>query len=403
MKGTTWISTDQAGLQNVCYGYWKNPMPKAILQLLRGMWRKSVKDLEKRRDAMSKLSIRTDKSYKSWLKELKQSFLQAQLKAATRVNSTLLEFYWQLSSDIVEKQKASLWGEGFLAQLSEDLCREFPDIKGFSKRNLELIRHWVTFWSASSIAKQPVSHLTQIPWGHNIAIVRKSQSHEEALFYIRQTRQHGWSRNVLIHHMESGLYQRDGKAITNFEQTLPPVQSDLAQQSLNDPYMFDFLSLTTDHNERDLEKGLVQHMTRFLLELGAGFAYVGQQVPLAVGEKDFYLDLLFYHLKLRCYMVIELKTGEFTPEHAGKLNFYLTAVDRQRKSPEDNPSIGLLLCKQKDGLIAEYALADMQKPIGISEYQLTQALPDGLKSSLPSVEEIEAELGKDLGNGGVGM
>ncbi|MDP2139274.1 MAG: PDDEXK nuclease domain-containing protein [Gammaproteobacteria bacterium] len=348
---------------------------------------------------MNKLAIKTDESYKSWLKELKQSFLQAQLKAATRVNSTLLEFYWQLGSDIVEKQEASHWGEGFLAQLSEDLTREFPEIKGFSKRNLELIRHWVIFWSGPAIAKQPVSQITQIPWGHNIVIARKSHSHEEALFYIRQTLQHGWSRNVLIHHMESGLYQRDGKAITNFEQTLPPVQSDLAQQSLKDPYMFDFLSLTTNHNERELEKGLVQHMTRFLLELGAGFAYVGRQVPLVVGEKDFYLDLLFYHLKLRCYVVIELKTAEFTPEHAGKLNFYLTAVDRQVKSPEDNPSIGLLLCKQKDGLIAEYALSDMQKPIGISEYQLTQALPDELKSSLPSVEEIEAELGKDLGDG----
>lgn len=352
------------------------------------------------KDAVNKLSIKTDESYKSWLKELKQSFLHAQLKAATRVNSTLLEFYWQLGSDIVEKQKASQWGEGFLAQLSEDLCREFPDIKGFTLRNLKYVRQWYSFYaSAPAIGKQAVSQLMQVPWGHNIVIARKSQSHEEALFYIRQTQQNGWSRNVLIHHMGGGLYQRDGKAITNFEQTLPPVQSDLAQQSLKDPYMFDFLSLTTDHNERELEKGLVQHMTRFLLELGAGFAYVGRQVLLAVGEKEFYLDLLFYHLKLRCYMVIELKTGEFTPEHAGKLNFYLTAVDRQLKSPEDNPSIGLLLCKQKDGLIAEYSLADMQKPIGISEYQLTQALPDGLKSSLPSVEEIEAELGKDLGNG----
>lgn len=342
---------------------------------------------------MGNLAIKTDERYKSWLQELKQSFLRAQLKAATRVNSTLLEFYWQLGGDIVEKQKASQWGEGFLAQLSEDLTREFPDIKGFSLRNLKYVRQWYSFYtSAPEIGQQAVAQLVQIPWGHNIVIVSKCQNPAEALFYVRHTQQYGWSRNILIHHMESGLYQRDGKATTNFEHTLPPIQSDLAQQSLKDPYMFDFLSLTTNYSERELEKGLEEHMTRFLLELGAGFAYVGKQVQLAVGDKDFYLDLLFYHLKLRCYVVVELKAGEFSPEHAGKLNFYLTAVDRQLKTAQDNPSIGLLLCKQKDGLIAEYSLADMQKPIGVSQYQLTQALPEDLKSSLPSVEEIEAEL-----------
>jgi predicted nuclease of restriction endonuclease-like (RecB) superfamily len=204
---------------------------------------------------------------------------------------------------------------------------------------------------------------------------------------------------VLVHQIESGLYQREGKAISNFEQTLPPLQSDLAQQTLKDPYVFDFLTLTKNFNERELEQGLIQHITQFLLELGAGFAYVGKQVHLAVGEKDFYLDLLFYHLKLRCYVVIELKAGEFIPEYAGKLNFYLTAVDKQLKTEQDNPSIGLLLCKEKDRLVAEYALTDVNKPIGISEYQLTQALPDNLKSSLPSIEEIEAELAKDLGVG----
>jgi len=346
---------------------------------------------------VSTLSIKTDKNYQHWLKELKQSFLQAQLKAAIRVNSTLLEFYWQLGHDIVEKQKNSQWGDGFLPQLSEDLSREFPDVKGFSTRNLQQIRQWYCYWSAeSAIALQPVAQLVQIPWGHNLVIISKCKSPAEALFYVEHTQQHGWSRNVLLLQIESGLYQREGKAISNFSLTLPPVQSDLARQSLKDPYVFDFLSLTHDYKERELELGLVQHITQFLLELGAGFAYVGKQVQLSVGDKDFYLDLLFYHLKLRCYVVIELKAGEFTPEHAGKLNFYLTAVDRQLKTEQDNPSIGLLLCKNKDGLIAEYALADIHKPIGISEYLLTQALPDELQSSLPSVAEIEAELAKEM-------
>lgn len=333
---------------------------------------------------MSKLTLKTDQHYQSWLKELKQSFLQAQLKAAIRVNSTLLEFYWQLGHDIVEKQKDSQWGDGFLPQLSEDLSREFPEVKGFSYRNLKYVRQWYSFYTATPpIGQQAVAQLAQIPWGHNLVIISKCKSPAEALFYVERARQHGWSRNILAHQIESGLYQREGKAISNFDQTLPPVQSDLAQQSLKDPYVFDFLSLTQDYKERELE-------------LGAGFAYVGKQVQLTVGDKDFYLDLLFYHLKLRCYVVIELKAGEFTPEQAGKLNFYLTAVDRQLKTSQDNPSIGLLLCKNKDGLIAEYALADIHKPIGISEYQLTQALPDELQSSLPSVEEIEAELAREL-------
>lgn len=342
---------------------------------------------------MSNSIIKADANYVAWLKGIKQSFAQTQLKAAVSVNTALLEFYWQLGGEIIEKQKNSQWGDGFLTRLSQDLMAEFPDIKGFSKRNLELVRNWVRFWSEQSIAKQPVSQLAQIPWGHNLVIVSKCQTTAEALYYVQNTQQNGWSRNVLVHQIESALYQREGNAITNFAQTLPPLQSDLAQQTLKDPYVFDFLSLTKNYNERELEQGLTQHITQFLLELGAGFAYVGKQVPLAVGEKDFYIDLLFYHLKLRCYVVIELKAGEFTPEHAGKLNFYLTAVDKQLKTEQDNPSIGLLLCKEKDKLVAEYALTDVNKPIGISEYQLTQALPDNLKSSLPSIEEIEAELG----------
>lgn len=346
---------------------------------------------------MSKVILAKDEAYRGWLSALKQRFMQTRIQAAVRVNQELLQFYWQLGEQIIEKQQSAQWGEGFLAQLSLDLSKAFPDIKGFSKRNLELIRQWYRYWSQDpAIAQQAVAQITAIPWGHNQVIINKCQSTEEALFYLAGIPKHGWSRNVLVHQIESGLYQREGKAISNFEQTLPPLQSDLAQQSLKDPYVFDFLSLTDNYNERELEKGLVKHITQFLLELGAGFAYMGQQVPIAVGDRDFYLDLLFYHTQLHCYVVIELKTTDFEPEYAGKLNFYINAVDAQLKKDSDQATIGLLLCRKKDKLIAEYALNGINTPIGVSEYQLTQALPDNLKSSLPSIEEIEAELAGEL-------
>ena len=264
-------------------------------------------------------------------------------------------------------------------------------------RNLEQIRKWYRFWSVdSAIAKQVVAQLWQIPWGHNIAIISKSQSHDEAHYYVTKSQKHGWSRSVLIHQIESGLWQREGKALTNFEQTLLSPQSDLAQQTLKDPYIFDFLALTDNYNERELEQGLIKHITQFLLELGAGFAYVGKQVPIQVGERDFFLDLLFYHIQLHCYVVIELKTSSFEPEHAGKLNFYIKAVDEMLRKDGDQPTIGILLCKNKDKLVAEYALSDIQKPIGVSEYQLTQSLPENLQSKLPSIEELETELAGEL-------
>ena len=335
--------------------------------------------------------------YKSWFCQLKIKFRQAQLKAIVAVNQELLQFYWQLGADIVEKQKMTQWGDGFLKQLSNDFRTEFPNVKGFSHRNIKYIRQWFLFWDQrEAIGQQAVAQFTRIPWGHNIAIVSKCASIEEAVYYVSNTLEHNWSRYVLLHQLESGLWQREGKAVSNFSRTLAAPQSDLAQQTLKDPYIFDFLSLTKEYNERDLELGLVQHITQFLLELGAGFAYVGRQVALQVGERDFFLDLLFYHTRLHCYVVVELKTGDFEPEHAGKMNFYLKAVDQQLKSPEDEPSIGILLCKNRDTLVAEYALSDIHKPIGVSEYQLTQALPENLKSSLPSIEEIEAELSKEL-------
>ena len=290
------------------------------------------------------VSLVQNREYKNWLKDLKQKVLQTQLKAAVKVNTTLLQFYWELGEEIVFRQAQSSWGDGFLKQLSKDLMAEFPDMKGFSFSNIKYIRQWVVFYSQEKvISQQLVGQLTQIPWGHNIAIISKSQSHDEASYYVDKTQKHGWSRSVLVHQIEIGLWQREGKVLSNFEQSLLSPQSDLAQQTLKDPYIFDFLALTSDYNERELEQGLVNHITQFLLELGAGFAYIGKQVPIQVGERDFFLDLLFYHTQLHCYVVIELKAIDFEPEHAGKLNFYIKAVDESLRQEGDQPTIGILL------------------------------------------------------------
>ncbi len=318
-----------------------------------------------------------------------------------------MQFYWELGADIVARQTQADWGSGFLNQLSADLIHEFPEVNGFSVRNLKYIRQWHLFWVSNAIgqqpvsqlAKQPVSPILTIPWGHNLAIIAKCKQHGEALYYAQATQTNGWSRSVLVRQIESGLYQREGKAITNFAQILPTAQSDLANQMLKDPYKFDFFSLSKEYIERELETGLIEHITQFLLELGAGFAYLGWQVPLQVGEREFFLDLLFYHTRLHCYVVIELKTGDFGPEHAGKLNFYLKAADEQRRSEGDQPTIGLLLCKNKDPPVAEYALNDIHKPMDISEYTLSHTLPENLRDQLPSIEAIERELGLDGGKG----
>ncbi len=347
--------------------------------------------------------ILSGKEYRDWLKELKQKVRQAQIKAAVKVNTTLLEFYWELGTDIVEKQKSASWGSGFLKQLSKDLTAEFPDIKGFSEVNLSFIRRWVAFYkkhdtnfvtTCDEISKKIIPQLTQIPWGHNRVIISKCKSKEQALFYVNKTIENGWSRSVLTHQIESQLYKRQGKAITNFAKTLPSSQSDLAGELIKDPYNFDFLSLREDYNERELESALLDHITKFLLELGSGFAFVGRQKALQVGEREFFIDLIFYHTKMQCYVVVELKTVDFEPEFAGKLNFYIKAIDEKIKTERDNSTIGILICKSKDKTVVEYALSDIYKPMGVSEYQLIQSLPDYLKSSLPSIEEIEAEFEK---------
>ena len=351
-------------------------------------------------------SLTKDKDYSAWLKELKNKVRLVQIKAAVKVNSELLQFYWEMGQDIVDKQKKTKWGDGFLKQLSIDLLSEFPDMKGFSKRNLEHIRKWYRFWSKNtSIAKQLATQIDssyppqnndipifQIPWWHNVVIITKTKNSDEALFYVQKTIQNNWSRSVLTHHIESNLFKREGKAITNFKETLPEPQSDLARETLKDPYNFDFLTLTEKHNEKELENALVNHVAKFLLELGAGFSYIGQQYKLEVSGDEFFIDLLFYHVKLHCYVVVELKSVKFKPEFAGKLNFYVSAVDGILKSKQDNDTIGILICKSKNDTVVEYTLKDVHKPIGVSEYMITKILPEEFKSSLPSIEEIEAEL-----------
>lgn len=275
--------------------------------------------------------------------------------------------------------------------MSQDLQAEFPELKGLSGRNLKYMRAFAEAYPEEEFVQQLVA---QIPWGHNVVLLDRVKDSNARLWYAQQVTTNGWSRNILVMQIESQLYQRQGQVVSNFEATLPPDRSDLVKATLKDPYLFDFLSLGKEAQERELENALVQHIEKFLLELGAGFAFVGKQFELEVGGQDFRLDLLFYHLKLRCYVVIELKVDEFKPEYAGKLNFYLSAVDDLLRHPHDEPTIGILLCRSKNGVVAEYALRDINKPMGVAEWTqaLTKSLPDPLQSKLPSVEELEAEL-----------
>jgi len=339
-----------------------------------------------------------DISYKEWLIELKGKVRSSQIKAAIAVNSALIEFYWDLGMMISEKE--SLWGDKLIEQVAQDLQREFPNVKGLSRRNLFYAMSFYKYYSepihcqlSENINNDLVQQLVaQIPWGHNILIFTKAENREVALFYINQTISNQWSRATLKTQIENKLHLRQGNAINNFSQTLPNEVSSLAQQTLKDPYVFDFLSFDTEYRERDIENQLMENVSKFLLELGKGFAFVGQQYHIKVSDRDYYLDLLFYHTRLKCYVVCELKNTRFQPEYTGKLNFYLSAVDSLVKMPEDNPTIGLLLCREKNSIEAEFALRDIQKPIGISEYIITNNLPEELKSSLPTIEEIEKEL-----------
>ena len=328
-------------------------------------------------------------AYKALLADLKRRIQEAQVRAGLAVNRELVLLYWSIGREILVRQEREGWGAKVIDSLARDLHQSFPEMKGLSPRNLKYMRALAEAWPEESIVQQAAA---QIPWFHNCTLLDKVKDPLERLWYTQQTIANGWSRNVLILQIESGLYRRQGKAISNFEVALPKPQSDLAQQLLKDPYNFDFLTLDKDARERDIERGLLDHLRQFLLELGSGFAFVGSQVPLEVGGEDYRLDLLFYHLKLRAFIVAEVKSTPFRPEYAGKMNFYLSAVDDLLRHPNDLPSIGLILCRSKEGIVVEYALRDIGKPMGIAEFRLTESLPDSLKSTLPSIEELESEL-----------
>lgn len=342
---------------------------------------------------MSQDIIKTD-AYRSLIADLKSRVQAAQIKAAVAVNTQLIGLYWDIGQQIAEKQQASGWGDAVVTQIAQDLTRELGGLKGFSRSNLYNIKQWYSFYAPHSEKVQQL--VGQIPWGHNILIINNIKNIDKALWYVRKTIENGWSRNVLNHQIESQLYERQAEKprIDNFSERLPVPQSDLARETLKDPYIFDFLSVGEEAQERELETALVERITRFMLELGKGFAFVGRQYHMEVGGEDFYIDLLFYHLRLHCYVAIELKTGPFRPEYTGKLNFYLTALDEQVKTQEDNPSIGLILCRDRNNIVAEYSLRDVNKPIGISRYALAATLPEELQASFPTVEEVEAELGQ---------
>jgi predicted nuclease of restriction endonuclease-like (RecB) superfamily len=403
-------------------------------------------------DTMTKRPARSSRSvavlpadYGPLFAEIKARVQAARVKAALAANQELVVLYWDIGRLILARQKKEGWGAKVIDRLSADLQREFPQQQGFSPRNLKYMRAFAEAWPDGIIVQQPAAQLSsgasaavvsivqaplaqlagatvetageaptstparpaarrdstlvqaalaRLPWYHHLTLLDKLDDAADRLCYAAKAIEHGWSRNVLALQIEAGLHKREGKAVTNFKATLPPAQSDLAQGVTKDPYLFDFLTLTEDANERAVELGLIAQVEKFLLELGAGFALVGRQVHLEVGGQDFYLDLLFYHLKLRCFVVIDLKAGEFTPEASGKMNFYLSAVDEQYRGADHQPSIGLILCRSKNRVIAEYALRDVSKPIGVSGYvtKLVGTLPKALKGAVPTVAELEKGL-----------
>jgi len=334
------------------------------------------------------IPMRQPDGYAALLKELKERIRTARLRAAVAVNQELILLYWSIGRDILARQSVEGWGAGVIDRLAKDLRRDFPEMTGLSARNLKYMRSFAEAYADLGIVQQVVA---QLPWGHNVRLIEAVKDPSKRLWYARQAIEHGWSRTVLIHQIESALFRRQGKAITNFSRTLPNLQSELAQELVKDPYTFDFLGLSQDVSERELERGLLEHLRAMILELGKGFAFVGSQYPLHVGGQDYYLDLLFYHLRLRCFVVVELKIEEFKPEFAGKMNFYLTAVDEQLRHITDAPSIGIILCKGKNAVIVEYALRDSAKPMGVAEYRLSTSLPHRLQNSLPTVEELAVE------------
>lgn len=337
-------------------------------------------------------SFRFNKEYKTFFNDVKSKILNARLQASFAVNCEVIKLYWYIGGQIIEKQKATNWGDKLLEELSNDLRYSFPETKGFSPTSLKRMRMLAAYYPKLEFGSQPV---TQLPWGHIQILLFRVKDENVRTWYAVQCLSNGWSRPTLERYIKNDLFSAQGSQVnksTNFLMRLPEPQSSLAQDMIKNPYNFDFLGLHDEAHEREIERASIQHITKFMLELGKGFAFVGSQVPITIGDDEFFIDMLFYNLRLRCFTVIEIKATKFKPEHAGQLNFYLSAVDDLMKHSTDNPTIGILLCKSSDKLIAEYALKGIEKPIGVSEYQLTRAIPENLKTNLPSVEEIEAEL-----------
>lgn len=332
--------------------------------------------------------------YAEVLSGIKQRIRQNRLKVVMAANSAMILLYWDIGRMILERQGKEGWGAKVIDRLAMDLREAFPDMKGFSPRNLKYMRAFAAAWPDRAIVQEP---LAQITWYHNIALMEKLPGSDERLWYARRILENGWSHNILVLQIQGRAHERQGQAITNFPATLPSVDSDMAGQIFKDPYLFDFLGTADSRRECEVEQALVDHIQHFLLELGTGFAFVGRQVLLEVGDQDFYIDLLFYHLKLRCFVVIELKAVPFDPAFVGQLNLYLSAADDLLRHPDDKPAIGLLLCRSKNKIVVEYALRNLKRPIGVAQWQTTivKALPKELKGILPTVEEIEAELSGD--------
>jgi predicted nuclease of restriction endonuclease-like (RecB) superfamily len=357
------------------------------------MWSRTLAiagfSLNRGADCVPKPSSLFPEDYGKFLSDLKHRIRQAQIKASLAVNAEMITLYWEIGREILNRQQQQGYGAKVVEQLAKDLKQEFTGMTGFSARNLKYMRTFAEAYPDPEVVQRSVA---QLPWRHNIALLEKLKSIEERLWYAQKAVENGWSRDILAMQIETRLLERQGSAITNFERTMPQIDSDLATQLLKDPYNFNFLSLTQAAQERELEKALVVHIRNFLLELGVGFAFLGSQYLLVVDNKDYFIDMLFYHVKLHCYVVIELKVGEFNPASSGQLNFYVSAVDNLLRSPEDGRTIGLILCRSKSDLTVEYALQDIHKPIGVATYLLKEDLPEPLKASLPSIAQLETQL-----------
>lgn len=355
---------------------------------------------------MSNITNQDSNNYNFFLVEIKQQIKSSQIRAVKSVNQEMIMLYFGIGQSIYQKQQELGWGAKVIDKLSRDIKSEFPQLGGFSTRNMKLMVQFYREYATVKIGQPAVAQseheqngqqlVAQIPWAHNIILIQKIKDRELRYWYIQKILEHGWSRNILSLMISSEVHKREGKLVSNFKDILPSYESDLVQQSFKDPYLFDFLTIEKPFRERELELNLIKHMEKFLIELGSGFAFVGRQYKLEVGDEDFYIDLLFYHLKLRCYVVVELKTGKFKPEYSGQVNFYCSAIDAKVAHKDDKPTIGLILCQEKNQIVAEYSLKNMSQPIGISEYELTEVLPKEFESSLPTIEMIENELRDSL-------